>query len=93
MFSSDEKYSQLTSLCPTLGKRYTEIHLGICPLTLQTPIGKEMPVSFVGPPPFIIYTNPIRGSDFLVMEIFANKFQFMPVFQPEFSYPAMTNKV
>ena len=93
MFPSDQQKSQLTSLCPSLGKRYAEIYLGICPTTLQNPFGKTLPVSFIGSPPNIIYTSPIRGSDFLVMEIFANMFGFRPAFHPEESFPAMTFKV
>ena len=93
IFPSDQQKSQLTSLCPTLGKRYAEIHLGICPSNLQSPFGKTLPVSFLGNTPYIIYTNPIRGSDFLVMEIFANMFGFRPAFHPERSRNAMAIKV
>ena len=62
-------------------------------MILQTPFGKTLPVSFIGSKPFIKYTNPIGGSDFLVMKIFANKFGFRPAFRPERRIPAMTIKV
>lgn len=81
--------SKIISLCPTLGQMYVKLQTGICPSTCQSPVGKVLPVSFIGPFPYIKYTKPIGGSDFMVMKIFALKFGFRPTFHPERSYPAM----
>ena len=84
----DEK-SKIISLCPTLGQMYAELQTGICSSICQSPVRKILPVSFIGPYPYIKYTNPFGGSDFMVMKIFALKFGFRPTFHPERSYPAM----
>ena len=94
MFPSDQQYIQLASLCPTLGKKYAEIHSGICPSSLQAPFGHTLPVSFIGTHPYIKY-KPIggRGSDFLVLKIFSDKFTFRSAFQPARNFAAMTDQV
>ena len=74
-----------TSLCPTLGKVYAEKHRGVCPKHLQEPAGKTLKVSFIGSQPYIAY-NPIRGSDFIVTNLLAKKFQFFPKYSPARSW-------
>ena len=74
-----------TSLCPILGETYAKPINGMCPDHFQIPHGKIIKVSFIGVRPHIIY-EPIGGSDFLVMNILANKFRFKPEFIPEKAY-------
>ena len=75
----------VTSLCPVVGKRWAQVVNGACPKHTQSPHGKELNISFIGPPPFITY-KPIGGSDFLLMRLLAQKFNFRPKFIPERSY-------
>ena len=70
------------SLCPVLGKMRAQLVKGVCPRHLQSPFGKQIKVSFIGPRPFVNY-NPIGGSDFIIMKLLAKKFRFMPRFIPE----------
>ena len=53
-----------------------------CSSRLQHPRGKVIPISFIGIVPFIKY-NPLGGSEFMVTQILAKKFGFMPNFLPE----------
>ena len=71
------------SLCPVLGKTFAELRLGLCPVILQDPKEKKLPVSFIGPKPYIKYKPTIDGSDFLVVKILAQKFKFLPDFKQE----------
>ena len=72
----------LTSFCPVVGTRYAQKFHGICPKDTTSPHGKELNISFIGPPPFITY-NPMGGSDFLLTKLLAEKFRFLPKFLPE----------
>ena len=74
-----------TSLCPTLGKMYAELHVGVCPSHLQSPFGKTLNISFIGLPPYVNY-NPIGGSEFVVTQLLAKKFRFIPKFIPAKSW-------
>ena len=56
-----------------------------CPSHMQEPYGKTLNISFVGLPPFITY-NPIGGSEFLVTNILARKFKFIPNYIPAKSW-------
>ena len=78
----------ITSLCPVLGRRYAQVFNGECPVNIQSPHGKLLNISFIGPEPFITY-NPVGGSDFLIINLLANKFQFIPNFIPEKSFDAI----
>ena len=78
----------MTSLCPKLGKKYAEGIKGPCPSHMQQPFGKTLKISFIGTPPYVNY-NPLGGSDFLVTEILANKFHFIPKFIPSKSVDAI----
>ena len=71
-----------TSLCPILGKRYAQIFNGACPKDSQNPSGKLLNISFIGPPPMITY-KPVGGSDFLLIQLLAEKFRFIPKFVQE----------
>ena len=74
-----------TSLCPTLGKMYSEQHEGTCPSYLQNPHGKTLNISFIGIPPYITY-NPVGGSEILVANMLAKKLGFIPKFIPAKSW-------
>lgn len=54
---------------------------GMCPSSLQTPHGKEIPVSYIGSPPYI-FSNKERelvgGTDLEILDIYAKKFEFKP---------------
>ena len=72
-----------TSLCPALGHRYSLIRLGACPSNLQQPQLKDLPISVMGTPPYIISNKEkewIGGTDFVIMDIYAKKFGFTPKF-------------
>ena len=71
------------SLCPVLGKAFAEVWLGLCPSILQDPRDKRIPVSFIGPEPYIKYKPTIGGSEFLALKMLAQKFKFLPDFRPE----------
>ena len=75
----------LTSLCPTLGKMYAQEHIGVCPLHLQEPFKKTLRISYIGGPPFIT-NNPIGGSDFILTNLLAKKYHFLPKYIPARSW-------
>ena len=69
----------ITSLCPTLGKRHSVLKSGMCPGTLQNPNGKEIPVSIVGPYPYMTYNarnGRIGGAAVDIIEVYAKKLNF-----------------
>ena len=71
----------ITSLCPTLGRKYSVVRPGICPSTLQNPNGKKLPVSMVGPFPFAIFNKKNKkelmgGAEFQIIDVYARKFNF-----------------
>ena len=76
------KKSRTKYLCPVLGKAYAEIHPVKCPSKLQQPNGKILSVSFIGPEPYIRY-NPFGGSDPLVLQMLAKKYDFLTNLVPE----------
>ena len=53
----------------------------MCPSSLQTPYGKEIPVAVIGPAPFVLYNDDrewIGGVEFEVIEIWGKAFGFTP---------------
>ena len=60
---------------------------GLCPWIYNHPLGKQIPISFIGPEPYIKYPTPanpnIGGSEFEVIKILATKFRFLPKPKPE----------
>ena len=68
-------------MCPILGKMYTQEYTGVCPFQLQEPLGKNLNISFIGTPPYI-NTGLIGGSEFIVANLLAEKFQFIPKYIP-----------
>ena len=71
-----------TSLCPVLGKMHAHVYNGMCPWHTESPLQKEIIVSFIGVRPYVTYT-PIGGSDFILTRVFAKKHGFIPKFIPE----------
>ena len=67
------------SVCPALGKRHGQVFKGLCPGHLQTPLGREINISFTYLPPFSMHP-PDGGSDFLLIKLLAKKSGFIPVF-------------
>ena len=79
----------MKSLCPSLGKKYVQIHQGICPLHLQKLADKVLKVFFIGVPPFIKYPRDygkLGGSEFMVMELLTKKHKFHPIYLPAKSF-------
>ena len=72
---------QTRSLCPALGDMHASVHQGTCPIHLQQPHQKELPISFIGLPPYIKY-SPFGGSDPQIVGIMAKKFGFKPKYVP-----------
>jgi hypothetical protein len=69
---------KITSLCPTVGKKYSEKHDGLCPRSSNNLLGKSIKISYIGISPYILYMNetPPRGSDIHILNLLAQKFQF-----------------
>ena len=82
--------SKRTWLCPTLGKTHAVLHNRLCPKELGNPYKKELKISYIGASPFISY-SPVGGSDFLVVNMLAEKFKFIPKFIPERSYDLVSS--
>ena len=72
-----------------MGRTNAEVYVGICPNDLQRPRGKSLTVSCIGTEPFIDDDyfdgdeDSFVGSEMLVTQIFAEKFNFLPNFVPE----------
>ena len=73
--------SIIHSLCPALGKRHALAYKGMCPLHLRNPLGKEINAMFDLHPPYAM-PSPFggMGSDFILMQLLASKFGFIPRF-------------
>jgi hypothetical protein len=68
---------KITSLCPTVGTEYSSKYNGVCPISSNSLIGKSIRVSYIGIEPYIyMREKPPRGSDILILNILAQKFQF-----------------
>jgi hypothetical protein len=80
---------KITSLCPTVGTEYSEKHNGVCPISSNSLVGKSITVSYIGTKPLIYMGEiPPRGSDILILNILAQKFQFK-VQALRFVYPSI----
>ena len=70
-----------------LGKQFPVLEVGACPIQLQSPVGKVLPISYIGDSPFIRLADnsgmpmPIGGSEFLVVNVLSKKFKFTPEFK------------
>ena len=68
-----------------LGKKNAESYRGQCPRHFQKSYGKKFNVSFIGTGPYIEY-KPVRGSEFRIVKLLAERFKFVPQFIPVKSY-------
>ena len=72
--------SAIKSLCPVLGEVHLELNLGVCPSTYQNPFGKILKTCSFGVAPFTRWNESAgihtSGSEFHVLEIFQEKFNF-----------------
>ena len=86
-FVPDGEFTTL-SMCPVMGKQHAVPNPGsLCPWIYNHPLGKQLPISFIGPAPYVKYPTPenpnIGGSEFQVIKILAEKFRFLPKPIPE----------
>ena len=86
-FSTGER--QVTSVCPVLGQRYPRFVVGLCPEHFASPAGKEISVSYIGTPPYILGIDASGGTDVLVMNLLAERYSFMPILRPTPQYLIM----
>ena len=69
-----------------MGKKYAMVVHGMCPSSLQSPLGKDLPVSFMGSPPYIFSNKKeelVGGTDLEILNIYAKKFEFTPRLRKE----------
>jgi hypothetical protein len=70
-------WPEISSMCPTVGKRLSEKHDGVCPKSAISLAGKNIKVSYVGVEPYIYMKEmPPRGTDILILNMLAQKFKF-----------------
>ena len=72
-----------------------QIHQGICPVHLQKPANKVLPIFYWGEIPYVKYAKDygkLGGTNFLVMETLAKKHKFTPIFSP-YVMPGIINQV
>jgi hypothetical protein len=68
---------RISSMCPTIGMKLSEKHDGLCPKSTISPAGKSIKVSYVGVEPYQYMKEvPPKGSDILILNLLAQKFQF-----------------
>lgn len=75
-FSTGEQ--QVTSICPVLGQRYPTVVVGLCPVHFKSPAGKEMPISYIGTPPYILGSDARGGTDIRLTNLLAERYGFVP---------------
>ena len=76
-------------MCPVLGKRYPKLMDGVCPTQLQSPIGKHIPITYIGTPPYILGAG-ADGTDVRAINMLAEKHKFKPILTPTPQYLIMT---
>ena len=65
-----------------MGKRHVKTVSGPCPLHFQTPMGKDIIISFFPPVPWS-KNSPLGGYDSLTIKVLAQKWGFRPILTPE----------
>ena len=80
---------KVTSICPILGQRYPRVVVGACPAHLQSPAGKDMPISYIGTPPYILGSDASAGTDVVISNLLAEKYRFLPKLSPTPQYLLM----
>jgi hypothetical protein len=69
--------ARISSMCPTVGKKFSEKHDGLCPKSTISLAEKSIKVSYIGVVPYIFMLKmPPRGSDILILNLLAQKFKF-----------------
>jgi hypothetical protein len=86
-------YLKMTSLCPTVGKGLSVKQNGLCP-TLSTSLhGKSILLSYIGVKPYIyMHSQPVTGSDILILNLLAHKFKFSYTLKQETSFDWVKGK-
>ena len=62
---------------------------GVCPTQLQSPIGKHIPITYIGTPPYILGAG-ADGTDVRAINMLAEKHKFKPILTPTPQYLIMT---
>ena len=86
LFTGEQK---VTSICPVLGQRYPRVVVGVCPAHFHSPAGKDLPISYIGTPPYILGNDANGGTDVLVSNLLAERYGFAPIFKPTPQYLIM----
>ena len=81
--------SKMTSICPVLGQRYPKVVVGFCPTNFKSLTGKQIPISYIGTPPYILGNDASRGTDVLVTNLLAKRYSFVPILRPTPQYLIM----
>jgi hypothetical protein len=70
-------WPRITSMCPTVGNKFSVKHEGLCPKSTITLAAKSIKVSYVSVEPYIYMREmPPKGSDILILNLLAQKFKF-----------------
>ena len=77
------------SICPVLGKRYPKVVAGFCPGHFISPAGKDMPISYIGTPPYILGSDARGGTDVRVTHLLAERYGFVPILRSTSQYLIM----
>jgi hypothetical protein len=84
---------KITSLCPTVGKGKSVIYNGLCPTLSMSLHGKTILVSYIGIRPYIdMRSQPVAGSDIMILNLLARKFRFSYTLKQETSYDWVKGK-
>ena len=68
-----------------------KFNLGVCQIIDQNAFGKTLETCIWGYPPYI-KTEPLGGSDMLILEIFAKKFNFSSNYKVLENFPESVRK-
>jgi hypothetical protein len=70
-------WPRISSMCPTVGMKFSKKHDGLCPKSTISLAKKSIKVSYIGVEPYIYMREmPPRGSDILILNLLAQKFKF-----------------
>jgi hypothetical protein len=84
---------RMTSFCPTVGKGKSVNQNGLCPTLSISLHGKTILVSYIGMEPYIyMRSQPVAGSDIMILNILAHKFKFSYTLKQETSFDWVNGK-
>ena len=66
--------------------------VGVCPAHFQSPVGKDLPISYIGTPPYILGSGATGGTDILVINLLAERYGFVPILKQTPQYLIMEYK-